>query len=131
MTNCIFFLFITCLFMNFSLGSISYFGVHRTFMLMFRGVIENALKSVDKSGEPVSPYFDEDLLKANVEEYLDKNITRYTHEYETNYYFYYLEDKTYCSNDYCRGVRISLRAKIDGMFQYEKAKSFSIKTKEA
>ena len=126
MTNCIFYLVMFAYFVNFAFGSINYFGVNRSFTLLYKGVIENACQSVDESGNPIKPYFDKDELIYRAEEYFASTLPRYVTSYDTNYYFFNLEDKSYCTGTYCRGVKISLRAKINIFYTYEKAREFYV-----
>lgn len=126
MTNTIFYILMFSVFASFSIGSINYFGVNRTFMLMYKGVIESSLKTVDKNGLPVSPYFDRDALKANVELYLSNNLPKYVDEYTVNYYYFDPIDKTYTTDEYVRAVKISLKAYINNLYQYEKAREFYV-----
>ena len=126
MTNTIFYILMFSIFASFSIGSINYFGINRTFMLMYKGVIEASLKTVDKNGLPVPPYFDRDALKENIEVYLDNNLHKYCDEYMVNYYYFDPIDKSYSTDEYVRAVKISLKAYVNGMFQYEKAREFYV-----
>ncbi len=111
-------------FASFSIGSINYFGVNRTFMLMYKGVIESSLKTVDRNGLPVPPYFDRTALKENVEIYLASNLPKYVDEYTVNYYYFDPIDKSYTTDEYVRAVKISLKCYINSLYQYEKAREF-------
>lgn len=126
MTNCVFYLFMFAYFVNYAFGSINYFGVHRTFMLLYKGVIENSCMTIDQSGSAVRPYFSKEELKREVEEYFEENLKRYVAHYTVNYYFYNTSDKSYCTSDYCRAVKISLKANINIFFKYEKAREFYV-----
>lgn len=124
MLNAFAFVFITTLIMTFSLGSINYFGIHRAFELMYRGVLENSMDYFIYSDENVY-YFVPETLERNVLDYFERNISRYTHEYDVSFYYFNAENDSYCSS-YCRSVKISLKADLNLLFHYEKARSFSI-----
>lgn len=94
---------------------------------MYTGVLESAILTIDENGEPVFPYFEEDLLKNNIASYLEKNISRYTTSYSASLYFYDLEDEFMCTTHQCSGVKVSLKADINYFFHYEKAKLFYVK----
>lgn len=126
MTNTIFYILMFSVFASFSIGSINYFGVNRTFMLMYKGVIESSLRTVDKNGLPVAPYFDRNALKENVEIYLSNNLPKYVDEYTVNYYYFDPIDKSYTTDEYARAVKISLKCYINSLYQYEKAREFYV-----
>lgn len=126
MTNCIFFVVILSLFLNFSFGAVNYSGVDRTFQLMFKGVLENSFKAIDNDGNPCDPYFDKTLLEENAEKYFSLNLPKYVTNYVTAYYYFNPNDYSYCTSSYCKGVRISLKADINFLFHYEKGRNFYI-----
>lgn len=126
MTNLIFFLLILSLFANFSLGSIRYFGLNRSFVLMYKGVLEASCLKVDENGEPCVPYFSKNLLENNVETYLNNNIKRYVDSYTVAFLYFNKDDSTICTSKYCRAVKISIRADINALFHYEKAKNYYV-----
>lgn len=125
MTNSIFMVLILTLIINFSFGSINFFGVHRSFMLLFRGTIENSISCIDESGLPCRPFYKKNLLEKNVEDFFASSLKRYTSGYIVSY-FYLNDDSSYCIDDVCYSVKISLKATINLMFTYEKARSFHI-----
>ncbi len=126
MTNCIFFVFVLSICLNFSLASMKYSGVNRTFELLYHCVFEMSTNDLDEEANPIKPFFVKDKLIKNVEAYLDNNITRYTNEYVTAYYFYNPDDGSYCTS-YCRGVRISLKAQLDIFYKFEKARNYYVR----
>ena len=127
MTNCIFFVFIASLILNFSIGSMRYFGVSRTFDLTYKGVLEVSTNDLDENGTPVAPYFIKEKLEKNAESYYQMTIPNYTKNYTTAYYYFNPEDMTYCTSLYCRGVRISLKAKINILFEFCRAKEYMVR----
>lgn len=126
MANSIFFVIVLSLFLTYSFGSISFFGVNRSFSLMYKGVLENSCSYVDEGGNSCAPYFDKEKLIDNVERYFELNLPRYVSTYSTSYFFFNVEDGSYCTSKVCRGVKISLKSEINYMFHYEKAKEYRI-----
>ena len=127
MGNLAFYSLIFVLFLQFAFGAIDYSGVNRTFLNMYRGVIESALITVGEDGEPTYPYFDETMLKENVYSYLDENLSRYVTHYTTGIYYFDLDDELMCTSHHCSGVKITLKADINYFFHYENAKSYFVK----
>ena len=126
MGNIAFYALIFTLFLQFAFGAIDYSGVNRTFLNIYRGVIEASLITVGDDGEPTYPYFDEIALKENLYTYLDENITRYVTHYTTGIYYFDLEDELMCTSHHCSGVKITLNADINYFFHYENAKSYVV-----
>ncbi len=130
MTNIIFFALLASLMLNFSFGAMNYSGINRTFELAVKGPLEMSCLSLDMDANEVTPYFYKDFLEENMEFYFAENLPRYTNDYTTAYYYFNDgDDRSYCSSKYCRGVRVSLKAKINGLFEYKNAKDFYIKKK--
>lgn len=126
MTNLIYCAFVAILFFTFSIGAINFSGVNRTFLSMYRGLIEPSIASVDE-GENDIPYFSEPVLESYVIDFLDDNLYRYVDEYTVGFFYFNLEDGSMCTDSRCRGVKISLKCDINAMFHYEKAKDYYIK----
>ena len=126
MENLIFFSLIFALFINFSIGAMNFSGVNRTFLSMYRGLLESSVAYVDKSGQLVDPYFDKETLRNYVINYFEDNLTRYVTHYEASIYYFSKEDDTLCTSDYCSSVKISLECEINYFFHYSKARNFYI-----
>ncbi len=128
MTNCVFFLVLATLMLNFSFGAMNYSGINRTFELAVKGPLESSCLILDMDANQVVPYFYKTKLEENMEYYFAMNLPRYTSDYTTAYYYFNDgEDRSYCSSKYCRGVRISLKAKVNSFFEFKKAKDFYVK----
>lgn len=130
MENLIFFTLIASLFINFTFGAMKLSGVNRTFLSMYKGILESSVAYVDKDGYPIKPYFLQDTLEDYVTNYLDKNLTRYVTHYEASIYYFNKEDETICTSEYCQAVKISLKCDINYFFHYSKARNFYINTKQ-
>ena len=126
MENLIFFSLIFSLFINFTMGAIHYSGVNRTFLTMYKGVLESSVAYINASGNLVTPYFEKETLHDYVESYLEENLTRYVTHYEASIYYFNKEDETLCTSKYCTAVKISLDCEINYFFHYSKARNFYV-----
>lgn len=130
MTNCLFYTMFFTLFLNLSFGSLRYSQINRNFMSIYKGMLEACLITVNTSGEPIFPYFDKTQINDYVVNYLDKNISRYSRDYEvkTTYLVKNL-DTMICSNK-CTVLKISLKARINAFLDYEKDQTFVVRSEE-
>ena len=126
MTNCVFYAMIFVLFLNFTIGSIKYSEVNRTFMSIYKGIFEASVRTVNEAGEPIVPYYDEEVLKAYIVDYFEKNLNKYVTDYQVSYYFIDQENNEICVSNKCRTVNVSLTAKINMFYTYDNSQSFSI-----
>lgn len=131
MENLIFFSIIFATIINFTMGAISFSGVNRTFLSMYRGLLEASTVLVDADGKPIKPYFSKTKLKEYVTNYFEKELTRYVTHYEASIFYYYKDDTNICTSLECRAVKISLDCEINYFFHYSKARDFYIKSKDA
>lgn len=126
MENLVFFTILFSLFLNFSMGAISFSGVNRTFQIMYRGLVEASIAFVDENGEPIEAYFKKNVLEQYVTNYLEDNLTRYVTHYKAAIYYFDKENQVVCTSSYCRSVKISLDCEINYFFHYSKARNFYI-----
>lgn len=126
MENLVFFTILFSLFLNFSMGAISFSGVNRTFQIMYRGLVEASIAFVDENGEPIEAYFKKSVLEQYVTNYLEDNLTRYVTHYKAAIYYFDKENQVVCTSSYCRSVKISLDCEINYFFHYSKARNFYI-----
>ena len=129
MEHLIFFSLFFTLFLNFTFGAMRFSGVNRTFLSMYKGVLESSIAYVDEDGNAISPYFIKDTLVDYVDHYLEDNLTHYVTHYEASVYFFNEEDDTICTSEYCQAVKISLECEINYLFHYSKARNFYINSK--
>ena len=125
MTNCLFYSVFFSLFLNISIGSLRLSQINRSFMGIYKGMLEASVFTINDEGEPVLPYYDENRINKYVTNYLDKNISKYSSDYQI---ITSLEDKDtgeLCI-DFCRSLRIELRAKINTFYKYKKSQVFTI-----
>ena len=122
----IFFSIIFATMVNFTMGAMCYSGVNRTFLTMYRGVLECSVAVTDEHNIIVEPYFKKDVLENYVASYLEENLTRYVTHYQASIYYINEEDETICTSKYCSAVKISLECDINYLFHYKKGKIYYI-----
>ena len=127
MTNTIFFTLMTILTINFSFGTMSYFSIHRTFLGLYRATFETSINFFNRDGNECDPYFNKKALEKNVDDYFSYSLPRYVKEYKIGIYYFDEDTYSYCTNEYCYNVKISLSARISSLFNYENARVYSIR----
>lgn len=125
MTNTIFYSLFFALFLNVSFGSLKYSQIHRTFMSMYKGMLEASTITVGSNGESIEPYFDIGQMRYYVEFYLKNNLSKYTKNYKVTYSFINKTNMFTCRSE-CRRVRIRLTANINSFYKYDKTQTFLI-----
>jgi len=128
MTNCLFYSLFFVLFLSTCFGSLRYSQINRSFLSIYKGMLEAALLTIDDNGEPVVPYFNKDRVANYVNTYLDENISKYSKKYTLTTDFIDITSN-YCARE-CRNLKITLKADINEIFKYEKTQLFAVKTKE-
>lgn len=93
-------------------------------MSIYKGMLEASVLTIDENGEPVVPYYGKEAVESYLKEYLGKNISNYAKDYTINANFHD-ENGEYCT-DYCREVAITLHAKINFLYKYEKTQTFLV-----
>ena len=126
MTNCIFYSMFFVLFLNISIGSLKYSQIHRTFMSIYKGMFEACAVTVDENGEPVNPYYNMDKMDNYINTYFKTNLSKYTKDYTVTYRYIGGTNTFICRSE-CRNITITLKAKINAFYDYEKTEMFSIK----
>ena len=91
-------------------------------------MLEASVLTIDDSGEPVEPYYNKAKLDQYVHDYLKTNISRYTTDYYINTKYLVKDNEDVC-NTFCRKVKITLKAKVNLLFNYEKSQTFTIRNK--
>ena len=127
MTNCLFYTLFFALFLNVSFGSLRYAQINRSFMSVYKGMLEASVVTIDKHGEPTIPYYDENKVVEYSNSYLSKNIAKYTKDYSIDITFFDKESGYLC-NESCEKVKINLKAKINFFYTYDKSQIFIIKS---
>ena len=127
MTNCLFYVVFFTLFLNVSFGSLRYSQINRSFMSVYKGMLEASVSSVDIHGNPTIPYYDADKVVEYSNNYLSKNIARYSTDYSIDITYFNKETGLLCEQG-CRKVKINLKAKINYLYTYDKSQIFVVKS---
>ena len=130
MTNCLFYTIFFTLFLNLSFGSLRYSQINRSFMSIYKGMLEACLITINNSGEPIFPYFNESQIENYVVNYLDKNISRYSKDYNVNTKYLVKNSTSSICISKCTVLQISLNAKINAFLDYQKDQTFIVKSEE-
>lgn len=78
--------------------------------------------------EEISLYFDKPLLEANLSDYYQHNLHRYVKRYTLSYYYYNQEDQSYCVDDLCNAVEVSITANVVFSFSYSRIMFYEIRS---
>ena len=100
-------------------------GINRTIIATPTSIIESSIPLTTSSETPVL-YYDQDSLKNNYQTYLDRELKKYTQEYEVEYYFYNTSDGGFCDVTNCQGVEIKVEAKVLFSFPYSRTMKYEI-----
>ena len=130
MMNCIFYTLFFALFLNISMGSLKYSQIHRTFMSIYKGMLEACAITVDPNGEPVTPYFNMEKMDYYIDDYFKTNLSKYAKNYTVTYSYIGGTNTFICKSE-CRTILINLKAKINMFYDYDKSESFTIRDGDA
>lgn len=72
------------------------------------------------------PYFDRNTVINNLTSYYDKTILKYTSNYDAEFYFYNSEDFSYCINEKCSAVEVTITANLMYEFHYKRVMFYEI-----
>lgn len=117
------------LFLNLSFTSLRFSQINRCFMSIYKGLLEASLITINSRGEPTFPYFDKTRINNYIVNYLDNNLSKYSTDYEIKTKYLNRDSSTICLSN-CKEVKISIKAKINYLFTYEKAQSFVVRSAE-
>lgn len=127
MTNCIFYTLFFVLFLNLSFGSLRISQVNRAFLSTYKGLYESCTITVGEDGQPIYPFFNQNLLTNYVTNFIDENVGKFVTSYDLTINFYALDGITECGeDDLARTAKISLNADINYLFHYNKEQSFTV-----
>ncbi len=97
-------------------------------MSTYKGLYEACAITVGSNGEPVYPYYDQQLLTDYVTEFVAENVGKYVTSYDLSIKFYDINGtKEVGVNDLARTAKVYIKTKINLLFTYEKEQSCSIK----
>lgn len=130
MTNCIFYTLFFALFLNLSFGSLRFSQINRVFMSIYKGMLEASVLTIADDGEPVVPYYNKETVSRYIDNYLEENISKYTKEYTVNTKYYEDDLYTVCESS-CRKLSITLKAKINLFYDYERTQTFAVRSADS
>ncbi len=95
-------------------------------MSLNKGLFEASTITVNKLGEPITPYYDKEVLEKYVHDYFKENLKNFVTEYDVEIYYFNRDKGTVCYLSECRDVNITLNAKINSFYTYKKSQNFSV-----
>lgn len=109
--------------------SLQYFALNFSIQGLNRAIvytpIELMYKSVIALGD--RPHFVREDFEGLVLSYYQKSLTRYTKQYEVEFYYYNLEDQSMCLEDICDGVEITIDCKLNVTYNYHRVMYYEMK----
>ncbi len=112
------------------MGSLKYSQIHRTFMSIYKGMFEACTITVNNNGEPTSPYFNMDKMETYINEYFKTYLSKYCKDYQVSYMYIGGTNTLICASE-CRTILITLKAKINMFYDYDKTEIFTIQDGDA
>ena len=100
-------------------------SINRIITLSQKPIIESSIPLTVQDDEIVL-YFDKELLKTNIDNYLEKEAKKYVEDYHVEYYFYNTENEGVCDVNDCQGVEINFEAKIMFGINYQRVMKYEI-----
>ena len=100
-------------------------GINRVIITTPLSVFESSIPLIMQD-EEIGLYYDQDELKKSYENYLDRELRKYTDSYEVTYYFYNTENGGYCDINNCQGVIINIEAKVMFNMTYKREMKYEI-----
>ena len=100
-------------------------GVNRAIIQSPLSIFETSIPLTMQSDE-VTLYYDQDRLKTNYENYLDRELKKYVDNYIVEYYFYNTKDGGYCDIYNCQGVVIKVEAELMFKLTYKREMKYEI-----
>ncbi|MCR4880068.1 MAG: hypothetical protein K5906_03835 [Bacilli bacterium] len=85
--------------------------VNRVLVISPKSIPEKSIP-LTIQGQEVTLYYEQEEFKKEYDAYLNREIKKYVDEYTVEYYFYNPENGGVCDVNDCRGVEITVGAKI-------------------
>ena len=76
--------------------------------------------------DDIDIYFDKDTLQGYVTSYYEKTISSYMEDYTVDFYYYNLSNHSYCTNDKCQGVEITVNGTVFLYYKYSQTIFYEI-----
>ena len=118
------FLLVTVSFTIFSLG-LQLQSINRIVFQTPKGLVERCVPM--EYEEDYVPHFDKALLISKLTSYYEKVLDRYTKSVDVDFFFYNVNDGSYCLTDECDGVKITINSKVSFSFVYHRTVYFEIR----
>lgn len=93
-------------------------------------MLEASVLTIADDGEPVVPYYNKETVSRYIDNYLEENISKYTKEYTVNTKYYEDDLYTVCESS-CRKLSITLKAKINLFYDYERTQTFAVRSADS
>ena len=118
------FLLLNVSFTIFSIG-IQLQSINRIVFQTPKGLVERCVPMQYEDG--FVPHFDKELLISKLTSYYQEVLDRYTKNVSVDYYFYNVSDGSYCLNDECDGVKVTINSIVSFSFVYHRTVFFEIR----
>ena len=118
------FLLMTVSFTIFSIG-LQLQSINRIVFQTPKGIVERCIPM--KYEEDYIPHFDKELLISKLTSYYEEVLDRYTKNVNVDFYFYNVNDGSYCLNDECDGVKVTINSTVSFSFVYHRTVYFEIR----
>ncbi len=104
----------------FAVFSLQFFVINLQIQSLNRLIINTPISLFSKAVYDLNDdlYFDVYLLEETLNDYYVNEITKYTNKYEISYYFYNLEDHSYCTLNFCKGVDITISCSLINNYHF-------------
>lgn len=70
--------------------------------------------------EEKEPYFDKTILLNGLTHYYDLNLKNKVMNYSMRLSYYNPEDRSYCLDEYCRGVEVDIDIKLNSIYSFNR-----------
>lgn len=96
-------------------------------MSSYKGLYEASVVTVGADGEPIFPYFNQQILRSYANEFIGEKVAHFTGNFTLKVNFFQKDGVTECTeNDLARSVKINLKADVNFLYKYNCEKCFSI-----
>lgn len=99
-------------------------------MSIYKGMFEACTITINDNGEPVTPYYNMEKMQNYIDNYFKTNLSKYTKDYKVMT-FYFGGTSTFVCTSQCKSIQISLKAKINLFYDYNKTVIYTIKEGDA
>ncbi len=115
--------------MAFAVFSLQIFTLNMQIQSLNREIINTPVQLLSKCVmyEGSKVYFSSDVFEEILRPYYNKRIEKYTSEYEVEFYFYNLEDHSYCYNSGCEAVEVSVDCSLINNYHFTRTMNYQIK----